>query len=583
MPAKKRNFSADSPKESSIARTPFPSTWKFSFREMKSIYCLLLTLTLSTFAHPQVRFIDTTAEANITFRHVDGRTGEKYLIETLGSGALFFDYDNDGNLELYVVNANTIPPSAENRNTLYHNNGDGTFTDVTDASGVGDIGYGVGCAAADIDNDGYVDIYVTNFGANRLYHNNGDGTFTDITQKAGVGDERWGTSCAFLDYDLDGDTDLYVVNYMKFSLEENRWWETRGIRTYCSPTDRIAGSHLVSEPDILYRNNGDSTFTDVTQASGISHRALGLAVAVGDYDNDGDADLHIANDMEADLLYQNNGDGTFTETAALAGVGYDENGMPGSGMGSAFGDYDNDGYLDLVVSNAAALPVLLYHNERSQFFTDVSYVSGVGAVTLPYFKWAVEFFDYNNDGELDLFVANGHLQENIGLFSDATYAQADLLFENNGIETGRRHPRARFTDISSAVGLTQLAPKVGRAAAFGDYDNDGDIDIFLNNSNQPATLLRNEGGNRNHWITVQAIGPSIGARITVKAGDLSLIREVRSGASYLSQSDLRVHFGLREHTQVELLEIRWPSGHVKQFFHLKADQILRLEAGHGTR
>ena len=240
-------------------------------------------------------------------------------------------------------------------------------------------------------------------------------------------------------------------------------------------------------------------------------------MAVGDYDNDGDADLHIANDMEADLLYQNNGDGTFTEIAALAGVGYDENGMPGSGMGSAFGDYDNDGYLDLVVSNAAALPVLLYHNERSQFFTDVSYVSGVGAVTLPYFKWAVEFFDYNNDGKLDLFVANGHLPENIGLFSDATYAQADLLFENNGIETGRtRIRRARFTDISSAVGLTQLAPKVGRAAAFGDYDNDGDIDIFLNNSNQPATLLRNEGGNRNHWITVQASGPSIGARITRK-------------------------------------------------------------------
>ena len=554
---------------------------------MTSIYCLLLTLILSPFAYPQPQFVDVTAQAGITFRHVDGRTGEKYLIETLGSGALFFDYDNDGNLDIYVVNANTIPPSPENRNVLYRNNGDGTFTDVTDASGLGDIGYGVGCAAADIDNDGYVDVYVTNFGANRLYQNNGDRTFTDITEKAGVGDERWGTSCAFLDYDNDGDADLYVVNYMKFSLAENRWWETRGIRTYCSPTDQIAGSHFVSEPDILYRNNGDSTFSDVTAASGISHRALGLAVAVGDYDNDGDADLHIANDMEADRLYQNNGNGTFTETAALAGVGYDENGMPGSGMGSAFGDYDNDGYLDLVVSNASALPVLLYHNERHQFFNDVSYVSGVGAVTLPYFKWAVEFFDYNNDGYLDVFVANGHLQENIGLFSDATYAQADLLFENNGrthlqaeaAETGKTPLRARFTDVSSAVGLTQLPPKVGRAAAFGDYDNDGDIDIFLNNSNQQATLLRNEGGNRNHWIMVQAIGSSIGARITVKAGDLSLIREGRSGASYLSQSEGRVHFGLGAHRQVDLIEIRWPSGRVEQLFNVKANQILRLEEG----
>ncbi len=553
---------------------------------MKCISHLLLSLTLSTLAHPQPQFVDATAEAGITFRHVDGRSGQKYLIETLGSGALFFDYDNDGNRDLYIVNANTIPAATENRNTLYRNNGDGTFTDVTETAGVGDIGYGVGCAAADIDNDGYAELYVTNFGANRLYHNNGDRTFTDITHKAGVGDERWGTSCAFLDYDLDGDADLYVVNYMKFSVAENRWWETRGIRTYCSPTDQIAGSHFVSEPDILYRNNGDGTFTDVTAASGISHRALGLAVAVGDYNNDGTPDLHIANDMEADLLYQNNGDGTFTETAALTGVGYDENGMPGSGMGSAFGDYDNDGYLDLVVSNASALPVILYHNEQSQFFSDVSYVSGIGAVTVPYFKWAVEFFDYNNDGYLDIFVANGHLQENIGLFSDATYAQGDLLFQNNGIATGRtrlaEEDRPRFTDVSSIVGLTQLPPKVGRAAACGDYDNDGDIDIFLNNSNQPATLLRNEGGNRNHWIIIQTLGTSIGARITVKAGDLSLVREVRSGASYLSQSDLRVHFGLGEHTNVELLEIRWPSGHVAQFFNLKADQVLRLEEGNAV-
>ncbi len=552
--------------------------------------CIPLFFILMTSATAEVEFVDVTAAAGIAFQHVDGRTGEKFLIETLGSGALFFDFDADTHLDLYVVNATSIPPPNTEktsqaqlpRNTLYQNNGDGTFTDVTDKAGVGDTGYGVGCAAADINNDGYPELYVTNYGRNILYHNNGDGTFTDKTQQAGVGDERWGTSCAFLDYDGNGDVDLYVVNYMKFSIDENQWWETRGIRTYCSPTDQIAGSHFVGEPDILYRNNGDGTFTDVTEASGFSHRALGLAVAIGDYDNDGYPDLHIANDMEADFLYRNNGDGTFTETADLTGTGYDGNGFPGSGMGSAFGDYNNDGYLDLVVSNASSLPVILYQNETATFFSDVSFTAGIGAVTLPYFKWAVEFFDYDNDGLLDLFVANGHLQENIALFSDGTYPQSDLLFHNTRSEDSTYH----FTDASAAVGLTQLPKMVSRGAAFGDYDNDGDIDIFLNNSNQPATLLRNDGGNSNHWLTIQLIGTQsnaagIGTKIVVKAEDLSLYKEVRSGASYLSQSDLRVHFGLGKRTEIDTLEIRWQSGHIERFSNLKSNQILVIKEGHG--
>ena len=552
-------------------------------------YIILFSL-LSISTSAEVQFVDATAAAGITFRHVDGRTGEKYLLETLGSGAVFFDFDVDGALDLYVVNATHIsPPVPEKtpqtqvpRNILYRNNGNGTFTDITDSAGVGDTGYGVGCAAADINNDGYPEIYVTNYGPNRLYSNNGDGTFTDVTQKAGVGDERWGTSCAFLDYDLDGYIDLYVVNYMKFSVAENEWWETQGIRTYCSPTDQIAGSHFVSEPDSLYRNNGDGTFTDVTKAAGISHRALGLAVAVGDYDNDGYPDLHIANDMEADLFYHNNGGGTFTETADLTGTGYDENGFPGSGMGNAFGDYNNDGYLDLIVSNASGLPALLYQNENAAFFTDVSFVSGIGAVTLPYFKWAVEFLDYDNDGLLDLFVANGHLQENISLFSESTYPQMDLVFRNVRRQNGTHH----FTDTSTEVGLAELPKKVSRAAAFGDYDNDGDTDIFLNNSNQPATLLRNEGGNNNHWLTIQPIGTrsnasGIGTKIVVKAGNLSLTKEVRSGASYLSQSDLRVHFGLGKHLAVETLEIHWQSGLTERFSDVKSNQILRIKEGYG--
>ena len=558
---------------------------------MRYLSYIVLLFIFGTYTSAEVQFVDTTTAAGISFQHVGGRTGEKYLIETLGSGALFFDYDIDGYLDLYIVNAAYIPPPVDGKptqtkelpqNKLYRNNGNDTFTDVTSEAGVGNTGYGVGCAAADVNNDGYPEIYVTNYGRNRLYYNNGDGTFTDVTQRAGVGDERWGTSCAFLDYDLDGDVDLYVVNYMKFSIAENRWWETRGIRTYCSPTDQIAGSHFVSEPDVLYRNNGDSTFTDVTKDAGISHRALGLAVAVGDYDNDGYPDLHIANDMEADLFYHNNGNGTFTETADLTGTGYDGSGFPGSGMGNAFGDYDNNGYLDLVVSNASALPVVLYQNENAAFFTDVSFVSGIGAVTLPYFKWAVEFFDYNNDGLLDLFVANGHLQENISLFSDSTYPQADQLFRN----TRQQNNTYRFTDASAEVGLTQLPKKVSRGAAFGDYDNDGDIDIFLNNSNQPATLLRNEGGNSNHWLTIQLIGTQsnvsgIGTKLVLKAGDLSLFREVRSGASYLSQSDLRLHFGLGANSEVNTLEIHWQSGHRGQFSNLKSNQILRIKEGHG--
>ena len=558
---------------------------------MRYPYYILLFFTFTSHISAEVQFNDVTTDAGIAFQHFDGRTGEKYLIETLGSGALFFDYNIDGHLDLYVVNATHIPPPLDGevtrtgelpQNILYHNNGNGTFTDVTHEVGVGDIGYGVGCAAADINNDGYPEIYVTNYGPNRLYYNNGDGTFTDITQKAGVGDKRWGTSCAFFDYDLDGDVDLYVVNYMKFTIAENLWWETRGIRTYCSPTDQITGSHFVSEPDILYRNNGDGTFTDVTEDAGILHRALGLAIAVGDYDNDGYPDLHIANDMEADLFYHNNGDGTFLETADLNGTGYDGTGFPGSGMGSAFGDYDNDGYLDLVVSNASALPVVLYQNQNTDFFADVSYISGIGAVTLPYFKWAVEFFDYNNDGLLDLYVANGHLQENISLFSDATYPQADLLIRNTRQQDGTYH----FTDASTEVGLTQLPKRVSRGAAFGDYDNDGDIDIFLNNSNQPATLLQNDGGNSNHWLTIQLIGTQsnvsgIGTKMLLKAGDLSLFREVRSGASYLSQSDLRLHFGLKENSRVDTLEIHWQSGRREQFSNLKSDRILHIKEGHG--
>jgi hypothetical protein len=533
-------------------------------------------------AQRQIQFVDATAEADVDFKHVDGRSGQKFLLETLGSGAVFFDYDNDGDVDLYIVNAADLPGFTSltpPTNVLYRNNGDGTFTDVTDLAGVGHTGYGVGCAAADYNNDGYRDLYVTNYGPNVLYRNNGNGAFTDVTEAAGVGDGRWSTSCAFLDYDLDGYLDLYVVNYMKFSVEENRWWETKGIRTYCSPADQIAGSVFVSESDALYRNNGDGTFTDVSQSAGIAIGGLGLAIAVGDYDNDGDPDIHVANDMEADFLFQNDGDGAFTNIAPLAGTGYDENGMPGSGMGAAFGDYDGDGYLDLIVSNASAMPAFLFHNEQSGLFSDVSFASGIGGATLPYFKWAVDFVDFDNDGWMDVFVANGHLQSNIALFSDATYPQQDLLFRNRG--------DGKFVDASEETGLTRLPKKVSRGAAFGDYDNDGDIDIFLNNSNQTANLLRNDGGANNHWLTIQTVGTTsnrdgVGTRIKATVGSLIQIREARSGSSYLSQNDHRVHFGLGDHTKVEQLEIRWPSGLIERFFDVRTDRHITVIEGKGA-
>jgi len=560
----------------------------------------------TTTAQNKIQFVDVTATSGIHFKHIDGRSGQKYLLETLGSGAVFFDYDNDGDIDLYIVNGAELPGFTSfvaPTNVLYRNNGNGAFTDVTEKAGIGHTGYGVGCAAADYDNDGYQDLYVTNYGPNVLYHNNGDGTFTDVTEKAGVGDSRWSTSCAFLDYNKDGYLDLYVVNYMEFSVDNNTYWEIRGVRTYCSPPDQFAGSVFHGESDTLYRNNGGGTFTDVTKEAGIFFTGVGLAVAVGDYNNDGNPDIYVANDMERDYLFKNNGDGTFTDTTLFSGAGYDEHGAPGSGMGTAFGDYDNDGYLDLIVSNASSMPAILYHSEVSKdekmsakpssfiyplktkmrnpvFFSDVSFVSGIGQVTRPYFKWATEFIDYDNDGFSDLFVATGHLQDNIELFADATYAQQNLLFHNS--------KNGKFVDVSKETGFDLLPKKVSRGVAFGDYDNDGDIDIFISNSNQTADLLRNDGGNRNHWLMIKTVGAKsnrdgIGTRIKVVSGSLSQVKEVRSGSSYLSQNDLRVLFGLGEHTKVDLIELRWPSGIIKKFFDVKVNQMLIITETRGIK
>jgi len=540
-------------------------------------FILLLCVPFATAKKDKVQFLDVTKAAKITFRHVDGRSGQKYYVEPSGAGAAFFDYDNDADLDIYFVNGATLPGSQAKkttRNVLYRNNLDGTFTDVTQKSGAGDTSYGMGCCVGDYDNDGWVDLYVTNFGPNVLYHNNGDGTFSDVTKKAGVGDEKWGAGCAFADYDRDGHIDLFVANYVDFRFENNPTASLKGIRMYSGPES------FNGLPDVLYKNNGDGTFTDVTDSAGLfTSEGKGLGVVWGDYDNDGYADLFVANDRTPNFLYHNNGDGTFMDVALFAGVAYSEDGVAFNGMGANFGDYDNDGYLDIVVTNFQDQTSNLHRNTKDGFFSDVTSTCGLGKWTLPSLTWGVDFIDCDNDGYQDIFAVNGHIDENIDKVDPiGVYAQQNQLFRNNRDGT--------FTDVSKTAGAGLSVKMVSRGAAFGDYDNDGDVDVLVTNLNQPPTLLKNEGGNKNHWLTIKTVGTKsnrdgIGVRIKLVAGGKMQIREVKSGSSYMCQSDMRVHFGLGKVKTVEEVRIQWPSGFVEKVEKIKADQFLIFTEGLG--
>ena len=445
-------------------------------------------------ANTNIQFVDVTQEAGIHWKHVDGRSGQKYFMETLGSGAAFFDYDADGDPDLYFVNGAPLPGYVSQEiptNCLYQNNGDGTFTDVTEKAGVGDTGYGHGCAVGDYNNDGKLDLYVTNYGVNRLYRNNGDGTFTEVAEAAGVTEPRWSTSCAFADYDRDGNLDLYVVNYIVFDIDENPWcgFKEKGIRAYCEP------DNFTAQSDTLYRNNGDGTFTDVTKTVGIYNTTgKGLGVVWGDYNNDGTPDLYVANDSTENLFYHNNGDGTFEEVGFMVGVALSEDGVAENGMGTAFGDWNNDGWLDLTVTNYAQQTNTLYHNDADGFFTDTTATTKTAQLTYPYLGWATAFIDYDNDGYQDLFVANGHLHENLAeLGQEGTYGQRNLLFRNSANNT--------FAEVSETLGPGMKLEDVSRGATFADYDLDGDIDIVVTNSNTAPRLLRNDGGNGKKLVT----------------------------------------------------------------------------------
>ena len=532
-------------------------------------FFLLIYITLSPLVGHAVTFVEVAAESGIDFKHTDGESGERLFNEQYGSGGGFFDYDNDGYLDIYLINArpqgeqtNAAPPT----NILYHNNGDGSFTDVTDSAGVGDTGYGVGGTTGDYDNDGDLDLYLTNFGRNVLYQNNGDGTFTDVAEAARVANAGWGTSCAFADFDNDGFLELYISNYADYTLDAHKTCYRHNIPVYCGP------SSYPPQSDLFYYNNGDGTFTELTEQSGLLSvvAAHGLGVAVGDTDNDGDADIYVANDQDFNFLFENRGDGTFEEIGLLSGVSCSDMGKAEAGMGVAFADYNNDGKLDLTVSNFQNETNTLYYNEGTNFFVDATIPTGIAEHTHRYLGWGIGFLDYDNDGYKDIFVANGHTMDNIAeVDRSTTTPQQNLLFRNLG--------NGQFEDVTSEMGEGFALRKTSRASAFGDYDNDGDIDILVTNWNQTVDLLRNEGGNQNNWIQVQAVGTksnrsAIGARIKVVAGELTQYAEVKSSGSYLAFSDLRVHFGLKDAEQIDLLEIRWTSGIVDSATHLSVNQ-----------
>ncbi len=513
-------------------------------------------------------FIDATAKAGITFVHTSGATPEKHMVETFGSGVAWIDFDNDGFVDLYLVSG--APGSA---NALYRNNGDGTFKDVTRQSGAGAVtkAYKTGVAVGDYDNDGDLDLYVTAFGPNILLRNNGDGTFADATAAAGVagGARDWSTSTGFFDYDRDGDLDLYVANYLDVG-DENPWCGQRqpGYRMYCNPTI------FEGVPDRLFRNNGDGTFTDVSAKAGIANPAgKGLGVVFCDVDRDGDPDVYVANDLVRNFLYRNNGDGTFTDIAYAAGVGFDINGKPQAGMGVDCGDIDGDGYPELFVTNFSEELNTIYQNRGDGSFEDVTQKLGLASGYLP-LGFGTKMYDVDNDGDLDLHVTNGHVADNVKLYQpNLSYEQKDLLYENVG---------GRFKDISADAGPALQAGRVGRGLAVADYDNDGYLDVAILNLGRRAVLLKNQGARQGNWILIRAQGAAsnsygLGATVRAVVDGRTIVREINNAASYLSSSDTRLHLGLGPAKSIQKLEIRWPSGRTQVLDNVAANQILTVK------
>lgn len=534
---------------------------------------LLLTVPPQpAWAAQPVQFVDVTEAAGVDFRYINGASGRKYMPEAVGSGAAFLDADGDGWLDLYIVNGAPLPgyAGASEPNGMFRNDGDGTFTDVTAASGAGDRGFGMAAAVGDADNDGDPDLYVGNYGPNVLYRNDG-GRFVDITTSAAVGDSGWGAHATFGDVDLDGDLDLYVANYMDFRIDGARECFRGEAREYCGPNT------YPGQSGVLYRNDGDLRFTDATDSAGLRNSSgRQLAAVFADIDNDGDQDLFIANDKQPNFLYVNDGAGTFLESATIAGVAYNEEGVAESAMGADIGDVDNDGLLDIIIATFQWLPNTLYHNDGDGFFSDLTFAAGLGVASVPYLGMTAAFLDYDNDGWLDVFVANGHLDSNVKEFDPSTsYEQPNQLFRNRGDGT--------FVETSRTSGPGMLLERVSHGAVFGDYDNDGDTDIFVSDSASPrCSLLRNDGGNRQNYLRLQARGTSsnrdgIGARVRVVAGDLVQTREIRRGYGYMGSNDVRLLVGLGAHDHADTVQVNWPAGTVQVLVDVAAGQQLLLQ------
>ena len=541
----------------------------------------LLGVTRAPTTPPGIEFEDVTAKSGIRFKHETSRTRQKYLPESMGAGVAMFDYDNDGWLDLFFVNGAKLqdpmprgssPDKSDPRywNRLYHNNRDGTFADVTEKAGLQGRLYGMGVATGDYDNDGYVDLLVTNLGGNILYHNNGDGTFTDVTAKAGVGGSGWCTGACFVDYDRDGRLDLIVSRYVQWDFSDVYCGEHRpGYRAYCHPDQFEPITHL------MFHNNGDGTFTDVSKKCGIaSFPGKGLGVAIDDFDGDGWPDIFVANDSVAEQLFRDNHDGTFTEVALVSGLGYDQNGHAFAGMGADFGDYKNTGWPSVFVNALANQKYKLFRNDKGSF-DDVTDSIGLGASTLSHSGWGAKWIDCDNDGWLDLFVAQGHVMDNIQLTEPTLrYLEPPLLLRND---------QGRFSNVSPQGGSIFTTPIAARGAAFGDLDNDGLVDVAINCNDGPAIILRNRVGHGNHWLALNLIGSTsnrdaIGSRIRLltESGQQQT-RFVSTAGSYISASDKRAHFGLGSSKKIRLIEITWPSGIVQRLESVAVDQILTVK------
>ncbi|MBV9342567.1 MAG: CRTAC1 family protein [Acidobacteria bacterium] len=538
-----------------------------------------------------VRFLDIAREAGLNAKIIyGGEHKNKYLLETTGCGVAFYDYDQDGWLDIFLVNGwrlEGFPSGQEPTSHLFKNNRDGTFTDVTVQAGLVHHGWGQGVCIGDYDNDGFDDLFVSYFGSNVLYHNNGNGTFTDVTVKAGVGGngKRWNTGCAFVDYDRDGKLDLFVANYIDLDLATAPVPESgpclyKGVMVACGPPGLKGGKN------ILFHNNGDGTFRDVSESAGIllSGATYGLGVLTGDFDNDGWPDIYVANDSAPSALYQNKRNGTFTDIAVEAGCALSPDGKPQAGMGVSAADYDLDGNLDIVKTNFAGDTPSLYHNLGGANFEDTTFSAGLGAHT-QYLGWGCGFLDFDNDGWADILISNGHVYPEVEqLKTEAGYAQRKLLYRN--LRNGR------FEDVSESAGPGISTPSAARGCAFGDFDNDGDVDLVVSTVNGLPQLLRADSTAGNNWIKIKVLGTKsnrtgIGARLaclTTVPGETRPHRqtdEVRSGGSYFSQNDLRIHFGIGKAEKVDALEVRWPSGVVDTAKDVPANQLVVIKEGEG--